>query len=587
MNIINKLFAACLLTVMLSSCSREWLDQKPLSINSPENIFVDKNGMESILLKLRKDLRGDFYGGNPSALAIEMISSEIGVAGEQLQDMVINHDLYSTPTNVGTWPQYRNWDLAWSPIRDANIVIARINVPVWSSEEDKNAILGEAYFHRAYWYYRLVHQFGDVPFLNEEFSSPVLNFQSHSRTTILKKIQADLEQATTWLPEITLPGKVNRAAGLHLLAKVCLANHEYDKAITAASQVINDGKYKLMTQRFGSVASNSRFNVIWDLHQKANKSAASNTEALLVVQDKYGFPDAQTAGTQTMRVYSPWWCSALLKDANGLRACVDPDWDPQIIGRGRGVGMFRPSNYLNYTIWENCGADLRHDADTNWMPTSKIYVNNPASAYYGQPIDFKYSNQIDSIRAFFPWPQYKVYVADELRPQKPTGGNSDWYVFRLAETYLLRAEAYYWKGIPGSAADDVNAVRRRAHAPEISAGDITIDYILDERARELYLEEPRKTELTRIAFMMAEKNLNGYSVENFTQKNFWFDRVVSRNTFYNKNIVWNQQEFKISPYHVLWPIPQSVIDANTGGRINQNKGYYGAEKNIAPLTEIK
>ena len=68
----------------------------------------------------------------------------------------------------------------------------------------------------------------------------------------------------------------------------------------------------------------------------------------------------------------------------------------------------------------------------------------------------------------------------------------DWYVIRLAETYLLLAEAYLNKGDKASAADAINVVRARAKAPLCTAADVTIDYILDERARELYLSSVDK-----------------------------------------------------------------------------------------------
>jgi starch-binding outer membrane protein, SusD/RagB family len=84
---------------------------------------------------------------------------------------------------------------------------------------------------------------------------------------------------------------------------------------------------------------------------------------------------------------------------------------------------------------------------------------------------------------------------------------------------------------------------------------------------------------------MAEKNLNGYSTENFHEKSYWYDRVNSLG-FYNTGFQYGPNPSRIAPYHVLWPVQQNVIDANTGGRINQNKGYPGAEKNIPPLTEI-
>lgn len=74
----------------------------------------------------------------------------------------------------------------------------------------------------------------------------------------------------------------------------------------------------------------------------------------------------------------------------------------------------------------------------------------------------------------------------------------DWYVIRLAETYLLLAEAYLNKGDKASAADAINVVRARAKAPLCTAADVTIDYILDERARELYGEEHRAVTLSSV-----------------------------------------------------------------------------------------
>lgn len=137
-----------------------------------------------------------------------------------------------------------------------------------------------------------------------------------------------------------------------------------------------------------------------------------------------------------------------------------------------------------------------------------------------------------------------------------------------------------------NAAADINKVRERALALPVDPSDVDLDYLLDERVRELYAEEPRKTVLTRISFMMAEKNMNGYSMDNFHENNFLYDRTVEKNNFYNVGYTWGSNEFKIGPRHVLWPIPQDVIDDNPGGVINQNKGYPGEENNIPPKTEI-
>ena len=279
--------------------------------------------------------------------------------------------------------------------------------------------------------------------------------------------------AVQWLPEIVDPGKVNKAAGNHLLAKICLANSDFDGAITATNAVIGDGIHSLMTSRFGKYAGDNKFNVIWDLHQKENKSIAENKEGLLVCQDKYGFPDAEVdGGTQSMRNYTPtWWNSQYLKDPQGKAACTDQKGNWQIIALGRGVGYARPSNYVNYEIWKDCGDDLRHDPDTNWMPMSKVRINNPASAYYGQPVSKDYANPVDTFQAWF-LPHYKIYVQDEERTDQPYGGHRDWYVFRLAETICYVRKRTFGKDL-GRAASDINKVRERALAPRLTLQKLT------------------------------------------------------------------------------------------------------------------
>ena len=201
-----------------------------------------------------------------------------------------------------------------------------------------------------------------MPFLNKEYTVPKIDFYTYSRKTILKKIEADLDFAVKWLPEDVEPGKVSRAAGYHLLAKVCLANSEFDKAVAATSAVINSGKYALMTDRFGVVANDDKYNVIWDLHQPENKSVSSNTEGILVCQDKYGITGSTSQGTGSMRQFTPWWSrNSYIKDPDGIQGCVDTPKNWEILAFGRGVGQVRTTNYFNYEIWgDSRGPSARH-----------------------------------------------------------------------------------------------------------------------------------------------------------------------------------------------------------------------------------
>src|SRR5690606_10986848 len=142
-------------------------------------------------------------------------------------------------------------------------------------DQEKNQILAEAYWHRSYWYYWLVNSYGDVPFVSEEVQGVKLDYYTHSRKAVLNKIQADMEFAVQWLPETTVPGAITRGAGNHLLTKIYLANMEFDKAIEAATRVI-DGPYSLMMERFGSDAGDPNHDLIWDLHRPENKNIPQN-----------------------------------------------------------------------------------------------------------------------------------------------------------------------------------------------------------------------------------------------------------------------------------------------------------------------
>jgi hypothetical protein len=117
-------------------------------------------------------------------------------------------------------------------------------------------------------------------------------------------------------------------------------------------------------------------------------------------------------------------------------------------------------------------------------------------------------------------------------------------MLRLAETYLLRAEAYFMKGELANAAADINVVRSRSNAEDVQAGEVTLDYILDERARELVYEEHRRITLQRTGTLL--------------------DRVRKYNDL-------NADD--IQDKHALWPIPFSEIEANTDVVLEQNPGY--------------
>jgi len=137
------------------------------------------------------------------------------------------------------------------------------------------------------------------------------------------------------------------------------------------------------------------------------------------------------------------------------------------------------------------------------------------------------------------------------------------------------------------AAADINKIRTRAQALPISPAEVTLDFIFDERARELFIEEKRHNELVRASFILAKLGRDGYSLDNFHSKNWCHARSYSRNHWLSTPIIRGGFTSFREPYHTLFPIPDQVITANTGNVMNQNWGYTGYENNVAPATTIE
>ena len=617
---ISLLFM-CLCTII--NCSDDYLKPKPLSFYSPENVFVDFDGFMSVIRAADIKIWSEFYtNGDRVPLADEYIYSDVAVEG--LSDQanavmdVVGKIVPSGSLNIENCRIGWFWEIAYQGIKYANVIITRVeNVAI--SETDKNKLKGMAYFQRAYLYYRLVHMFGDVPFLGEELATPKIDFKSTKREVILRKLKKDLGLAANWLTDNVDRGGISKGACLHLLTKVNLALGDFDDAITSSSALINGGVYALMRDPFGSIPEEEgsylrdigvvRDDVVARLHWQENKAIAANKEVIYMFVDREDLLDTR-ANNYSMRMCVPWWARTAgnqlytpdgktgMNDGGGL-STPRLEFD---LGRtfGRGIGRVRGTIYHTKTIWDDPN-DLRHKK-YNWMEMEYLVYNNPnlksgdnASPYYGQPLQKYRENGLvstaDTINCWYAWPHYKVYTK-EPRFAPSRGGAADMYVFRLAETYLLRAEAYWWKNQITEAMSDVNQVRTRAKcAPYTDTESFSIATIRDERARELFWEEPRKTELTRVAFIFAQtgRTFNGktYALNNFSERNFYFDWISEKNDFYNKNVVSvTGQYYTLGSWHVLYPIPQTAINANTRDVINQNWGYAGYENNIEPLAVI-
>jgi hypothetical protein len=573
----------------LIGCKEEYLEPEPLSFFTPE-ILTSVDEMDGLLVKSRMAMRDERL--QDREFIREYLTSDSHMWG-QWPDGIKDLNIQWTPTDQGWARLENNWSLAYGQFKEINTVISNINNIEGATEEEKNEVLAGAYFHRAYWYYRLIMQFGDVPAYDGVINSPKLDFQTVSRDAIIDWLIKDMEWAVQNLPVDALAGKENRGAGNHLLTKLYLSDGNFDGAIEAASRLIDGGKYALMMEPFGTTnppidprfEGTPEYDVIWMLHQRENKSIAANKEAILVTLDanevEGGTSGSWSNGTMSLRHWTPfWWYTPISKDPDGLNACVfeGTQWD----FLGRGIAIVRGNNHFNYEIWTD-DTDLRHN-DLNWWGMEDYKITNPASAYLGETI--RQEDCPDTIASLYPFMANKLVIKDDNNIIQPQGGISDLYIYRLAGTYLLRAEAYFYKGDLVRAAADINAVRGRAKARLIDPGEVTIDLIMDERSRELFYEEPRKSELTRVSYILADLGMMGYNRSNISEKNYYYDRKMTVDNFYRDDILYSNYHYRLSPYHILWPIPESAILAASQGHVNQNPGYQGAENNIDPLNTV-
>ncbi len=615
----NILYSLCIgsMAVFTFSCSKDWLKPKPLSFYEPDVALADAQGMYSALTACERNMRHEFFG-DAAPILTEIIQSEVAVegttdkAGPQmdmdialLPDADLNHN---DRTKVGWY-----WYEGFKGIKYANLIISRIDAGTFKDENEKNAILGAAYFQRAYRYFKLVHQFGDVPFIDKEINEPKYDFYSYDRWSILEKLRKDLEFAYQWVPERVDRGRTSKSACGVLLMKVCMALADFDRAIAIGKEIV--AIHPLMKSRFTVNKSRPNTNLMFDLHSVEAKLDGANTEGLMYVVSYPGVDGSDRI--RTMRNGVPFWNNGGIKTPDGKTgaglslAADETDLSLDLNKNyGRGIGRLRPTWYFTNQIWRpgKEDNDLRGIFNRDsWRKMADLKYNEPnlkktGNPWYGKNLVKPVGMSVeDSIRLWFSWPHYKLFVPDPLQTQWE-GGETPWYIYRSAEVYLLLAESYYWKNDLGQAAMAINEVRQRAGASQLTADEINIGELLDERARELYYEENRHIELVRIAYTYAKtrkpceifggrvydlKQISGPGGTNANIKqtgvNFWYDRVVAKSNFYNKGVKHKWAEYKISVHHILWPVPANAINTNIKGVINQNIGYPGAEKNKTPL----
>jgi hypothetical protein len=584
--LILSMFAAFLLT----GCNEDkFLEEKPLDFNSASNSYETAADYDAAITELYFLTREEFYTTYDRTTDLSKFA-DMWITADPLKSNVVA-DL--SPS--GAMAKFY-WDENYKLIAQANTVISRLPNSSKLTDDEKKVYEAKARFFRALAYRTLVLLYGDVPLQLEEVSTPKTDFVRESKDKVKAQVVEDLEFAAANLPEINTvkDGEISKPAANMLLAEMYLATGDNDKAINAASAVINNPNLALMKNRFGSQAKEDG-DVFYDLFRPNNQNRASgNTEGIWVIQFE---TNIEGGGNNTSHFFwnpGSFWGERFFAPQVDKFQIIKPDgtklqlfnWPIGDMTGGRGIGTHYATNHLYNEIWADDFDDMRN-SEYNWPRRFKIHRTNVLDdnpelkaampdGYFdlentvlpdGWSMETGFAGGVAATTQLpnrfmcgystkmttpFHYPDAQ-YQNKETYQLAGTGGKTytDQYFFRLAEAYLLRAEAYVNKGDKNKAADDINELHKRANAKLCTADQMNLDYILDERLRELTCEEKRRLTLSRV----------GKLAERIKKYNPYFSAAYSAD---NKDY---------DAHFDLLPIPLSAIQANKDAKLEQNPGY--------------
>ncbi|WP_162417490.1 RagB/SusD family nutrient uptake outer membrane protein [Cyclobacterium roseum] len=527
--------------ILFGSCSLEdFLVEKPKDIIAAENLYENYDGFQAgingLYSYVLKERQGPGNTGNYVFNIPMMQGTDIAWAPLWLHTGNLSYDELNTLTSEANYLGDL-WDWLYQVINAANTIIERAeneNVD-WGTNaaERKNHILAEARTIRAWAYRHLTNLWSDVPLTTRESTGSDLDIEWRPtpRIEVEEQMEADWLFAMEHLPEAQeIPGRLSKAVPMHYLTELYLIWENYSQAETMAKNLINNGNFSLVTERYG-IEQNQPGTPFTDIFIDGNVSRfQGNTEVLWSFQREFQVIGGEIKSNMR-RLYVPWYWQKY----KGVSLDITVDRG------GRGLACVAATNWAIENFGDNDDRGGPHALRKYYIIQAGDRIDEGAGYAVGDTLwmDWSLDNMVLRNRG---WPSVTKF--DFAIPQDVRSGASykDAPYLRLAETYLLLAEAQIMQSKTAEAAETFNALRRRANAPEISSGDVTVDFLLDERARELLFEEHRRYVLVRL--------------------NKYVERVKAHN--------YRAAPYVAEQYRYL-PIPQHVIDASPG--YPQNQGY--------------
>ena len=466
------------------------------------------------------------------------------------------------------------WQRFYEGINTCNAVIGRAaeaDIP----EDQKAVMVAEVKFLRAHYYFLLVQFWGPVHLTLEETVGVETEATRAPESDIYDAIIADLQDAVLDLPVTQSEfGRITKPAAQHGLALVYLTRayqpfgqaSDFSDAADLAVEVINNSGHELLEdyQEIYNIA---------DANGHLLHTNEQNNEILWSIQ--YDIDPLKNSEGNRTHVYFRAWYETF---NDGLDRALGH-------GYGRPWIRFRPTHYL-LNSFRPLDVDSRYEKSfaTVWLYNTDR--NIPAGASVGDTaivITDKTAAEIDTAAMYARLPGVKIFtwniaeidedwclwrtdvsvnspninifpvpwkIDDNLRSSlNATNGSRDFIVYRLGETYLIAAEAMLGRDGNGSnAMTYINTLRERAAFEgmeaqmNVGAGEVDLDFILDEWSRECFGEQSRWLDLKRTGKLVERVKLHNPDAQN------------------------------IQDFHVLRPIPVNQITRTTND-YGQNPGY--------------
>lgn len=564
---MKKIIVILLLAILLQACEK-FLEEVDYSNVTGDNFYTTSEGIECLVNACYTPLR--FYYGKEFSLAYTELGTDLFTAGNGWID---NPYAYYRKDMVRMVDKGRDknsdyWRYFYLGLNNTNAAIARIPASELSKDL-KNIRLGEALFLRAFYLWHIVNIWGGVHFTTEETKKSLNVLNRTPENVFYEQIIKDLTQAISLLPTKSKDyGRVTKPAAQALLARVYLYVKNYEKAYAYADTVITNYNFKLL----------NNFSKLWDVNNEQNEEIIwsviwSDNDLLSATilqgqQDNPGEWFERAPGNQLHLFFVMVYQEVTI---NG-KTPVQRD-----LVNGRSFNRLIPTKYLLNLYNENIDSRYYATFQNVWYCNNPIKLANGDTMKVGDTAIFVTKYPVsDSIKLKKP---YKIFDINTLydsigtplgtRKQNftmkkfldptrdPANVNDqsskfDVYIFRLAEMYFIAAESQYFLGNKDLASYYINAIRKRAAYPgkenemEISSDQISLDFILEEKAREFAGEYIRWFDLKRT------------------------DKLVERVRLYNPDAAPN-----IQPYHRVRPIPENELNSVVNkSEFYQNEGYY-------------